>query len=64
MSLARRELVALSRPMDVTFHRAFDMAADFVAGAGRCVRVRISWLLTSGASKTSLQGQGMIGRIW
>jgi copper homeostasis protein len=58
-----RELVALARPLEVTFHRAFDMAADFSRALEDVCESGVSRLLTSGGEQTSLLGQGVIAEL-
>jgi copper homeostasis protein len=58
-----RELVALARPLEVTFHRAFDMAADLSRALEDVCEAGVSRLLTSGGEQTSLQGQGAIAEL-
>jgi len=64
VDLARtRELVALARPLEVTFHRAFDMAADLPRALEDVCESGVSRLLTSGGEQTSLQGQVVIADL-
>lgn len=58
-----RELVALARPLEVTFHRAFDMSADLSRGLEDVCESGVVRLLTSGGEQTSLQGQGAIAEL-
>jgi copper homeostasis protein len=56
-------LVALARPMTVTFHRAFDEAADPAAAFGDVLELGADRLLTSGGAATALEGAGLIGKL-
>jgi copper homeostasis protein len=58
-----RELVEVARPLEVTFHRAFDMAADFSRALEDVCESGVSRLLTSGGEQTSWQGQGVIAGL-
>jgi len=52
-----RSLVELSRPMQVTFHRAFDMTRDPMAALEAVIQTGADRILTSGA-----QADAMLGR--
>lgn len=54
------ELVALARPLSVTFHRAFDMARDPHAALEALVQLGINRLLTSGQESSVLEGIDLI----
>lgn len=56
-------LVALARPMSVTFHRAFDMARDPHASLETLVALGIDRLLTSGQEKSALEGLDLIAAL-
>jgi copper homeostasis protein len=53
-----RSLVELSRPLQVTFHRAFDMTRDPMAALEAVIQTRANRILTSGA-----QADAMLGRM-
>ncbi|MFO1141510.1 MAG: copper homeostasis protein CutC [Amaricoccus sp.] len=55
-----RALVEAARPMSVTCHRAFDMAADAGAAVEALVRTGVDRVLTSGQRDTALDGLATI----
>jgi copper homeostasis protein len=58
-----RQLVGLARPLEVTFHRAFDMSADLFRSLGDICATGANRVLTSGREQTSLQGIEMIAEL-
>ena len=54
------ELIALARPMNVTFHRAFDMVRDPFSAIDALVTLGVDRVLTSGLHATAPDGAGMI----
>ena len=51
-----RELVALARPLSVTFHRAFDVAAEPFGALETLIEIGVDRVLTSGQEPTVLEG--------
>jgi copper homeostasis protein len=56
-------LIALARPLSVTFHRAFDETADPAAAFDDVLALGADRLLTSGGAATALEGAGLIGEL-
>ena len=55
-----RELVDFAKPVSVTFHRAFDMAADPFAALEEIIAIGCDRILTSGQANSALQGASLI----
>jgi len=51
-----KELVHLARPMNVTFHRAFDESADPFAALEQIIGLGIDRILTSGGKRSAFDG--------
>ena len=58
-----RQLVELSRPLNVTFHRAFDMSADLFRALEDVCTTGADRLLTSGGERTAEQAMQPIARL-
>ncbi len=58
-----RELVELGRPLNVTFHRAFDMSADLLRALEDLCETGVGRILTSGGEQSASQAVDMIGRL-
>lgn len=56
-------LVALARPLSITFHRAFDETADPAASFDDVLALGVDRLLTSGAAATALEGADLIASL-
>lgn len=64
VDLARvRTLIAAARPMAVTFHRAFDMAADAFQALEDVISLGIERLLTSGQRGSAMAGKELIAEL-
>jgi copper homeostasis protein len=55
-----RELIALARPLSVTFHRAFDMARDPFEALETLIGLGIDRVLTSGQEASVVEGLPLI----
>lgn len=58
-----RELVALARPMSVTFHRAFDFVRDQDAALDALLELGVDRVLTSGGAPTAVEGATRIAAL-
>ncbi len=58
-----RELVERSRPMSVTFHRAFDDVPDKLAALEQLIELGVERVLTSGDAPNAFDGRAMLRRL-
>lgn len=58
-----RRLIELARPMQVTFHRAFDMARDPYEALDDLLDLGVDRLLTSGQELNAMRGLGLIAEL-
>jgi copper homeostasis protein len=56
-------LVELAKPMQVTFHRAFDYLADPFEALEQLIALGIQRILTSGQQATALEGIALIRQL-
>ncbi len=60
---ATRALVRWATPMQVTFHRAFDLVPDLDAALESLIRAGIQRVLTSGGARTASEGQSRLAHL-
>ncbi len=58
-----RELVEFAMPLPVTYHRAFDEAADLTQGLEDAIQSGAKRILTSGGAKSALEGAAVLGEL-
>jgi len=56
-------LVDLAKPMQTTFHRAFDCLANPMDGLEKVIDLGFDRILTSGLAPTAIQGQVLLGEL-
>ena len=57
------EVIQLSRPLPVTFHRAFDMVKDPVNSLSTLISLGVDRVLTSGQDSTALEGLPLLASL-
>ncbi len=57
------ELIAVARPMNVTFHRAFDMTRDAFGALETLTELGVNRVLTSGQEPSVLEGASLISEL-
>ena len=58
-----KEVIEMSKPMEVTFHRAFDMCKDHLKALSQLKNIGITRVLTSGAKNTALEGINLLADL-
>jgi len=57
------EMIKLARPMNVTFHRAFDMSKDPFRSIEELKELGVDYLLTSGQAPKAMDGTDLISQL-
>ena len=58
-----KELIKLSKPLEFTFHRAFDEVINPTETLHQLIKLKVNRLLTSGQMKTAIKGIDMIKKL-
>ncbi|HNX21613.1 MAG TPA: copper homeostasis protein CutC [Bacteroidales bacterium] len=58
-----KEIVEIAAPMEVTFHRAFDICAEWKVALEEIITCGCSRILTSGTKPTALEGKEILNQI-
>ena len=58
-----KELIELSRPLTVTFHRAFDVSRDAFQTLEDLIALGVDYVLTSGQEATAVEGAELISAL-
>ena len=58
-----RQLIEATRPLSFTFHRAFDMCLDPLAGMEQLIELGVDRILTSGQQATAVEGKERIQQL-
>ncbi|RDC64793.1 copper homeostasis protein CutC [Adhaeribacter pallidiroseus] len=56
-------LIEQARPLQITFHRAFDMVADPFRALEQLIELGVERILTSGQEKSALEGSELIAQL-
>ena len=58
-----KELIELSRPLEFTFHRAFDKIVNPVEGVDQLIKLGVNRILTSGQEGTAIKGLKLLKEL-
>jgi len=58
-----KALIELARPMEVTFHRAFDRCKEPLKALEQLIELGVDRILTSGQYMTAFEGKKLIGEL-
>lgn len=58
-----KEMITLVRPLNVTFHRAFDMCEDPFDALEQLIKLRVDRILTSGLKQTAVEGASLLKQL-
>lgn len=57
------EIVELAKPMEVTFHRAFDMCKNPIIALNQLIEAGVKRILTSGQKNTAIDGAELLSTL-
>ncbi len=57
------ELISLAHPLEITFHRAFDMTANPMQALHDLIELGVNRILTSGQEASTYEGAELIGQL-
>ena len=58
-----QEIIGLAKPMEVTFHRAFDMCHNPILAMEQLIKLGVTRILTSGARNKAMEGIELITNL-
>ncbi len=58
-----KQLIELAKPMNFTFHRAFDMCNNPAKGLEELISIGVNTILTSGMEETALKGKEALKKL-
>lgn len=60
---AIQDMIALAKPMSVTFHKAIDELKDPVSEVKKLAKIGVNRILTSGTKETALEGKEILKKM-
>ncbi|MBT3559752.1 MAG: copper homeostasis protein CutC [Flavobacteriaceae bacterium] len=58
-----KELIELSKPLEFTFHRAFDKIVNPIEGVDQLIKLGVNRILTSGQEGTAIKGLKLLKKL-
>ena len=58
-----KEMITLAKPLNITFHRAFDMCEDPFEALEQLIKLRVDRILTSGQKQTATEGSELLKQL-
>ena len=58
-----KELIEISKPLPLTFHRAFDMVKDPFKALDKLIELGVKRILTSGQENSAIEGIALISQL-
>lgn len=58
-----KEMITLSRPLNVTFHRAFDMCDEPFEALEQLIKLRVDRILASGQKQSAIEGASLLKQL-